>query len=96
MNEEQRRLLKMGKYTALFTLAGLKSFFFAVTQVAFGIASMFFLNLMLAYFLKEGIPTEVSYTFLKIEMFIIQNVMNFVWTLFVLNYFFEIKEILKK
>ena len=95
MNQQQKRLLIYGKKTALITLALLKSFFLAITQVAWGIASLFFLNILLAYMLKDGIPFYVSKMFLQLEAFIVSNIMPFVWVFFVLYAFFKIKEVLK-
>lgn len=92
----QRNVLLFAKKSSLIVLALLKSFFLAVTTVAWGIASLFFFNILIAYMLKDGIPFYVSKMFLQLEHFLITNIMPFVWVFFVLLAFFEIKEVLKK
>ena len=97
MNQEQKKALIFGKKTALITLALLKSFFLAVTQVAWGLVSIFALNAVIYYmYEKQSLDlTTLNHTFLRLETFIGSNIMPFVWVFFVLYAFFEIKEVLK-
>ena len=98
MNYEQKRLLIFGKKSALITLALLKSFFLAVTQVAWGLVSLFGLNLLLTYIIisqKQVVPELVNNMFITLEGFIMGNIMPFCWVFFILYAFFEIKEVLK-
>lgn len=84
----------MKKYL-LIPLVCLKSLFLAVTQVAWGLVSIFGLNLIMTYFLKEGMPLSISETFLILERFIAGHVLLFVGCFFALYLYFEIKEIIK-
>lgn len=71
----------------------LKSFFSAVTQVAWGLGGMMLLNLLLSYMLKEGLPTSVDKQFLIVEQFIFNHMMLFVWVFFGVYLYFEVKEL---
>jgi len=73
-----------------------KSFFMAVTQVAWGIVSLVFLNGAL-YYMNEKYGTDItsiSPTFLKLDTWIFNNVMFFFWVFFALYLYFEIKEVI--
>jgi len=95
MKQETKRQLITGKNILGITFALFKSFFLAVTQVAWGLVSIFGLNLLLAYMIREGTPIEVSNLFLQLEMFIGTNIMSFVFIFFALYAYVEIKEVLK-
>lgn len=73
----------------------LKSFFVSVTQVAWGLGGMMLLNLLLFYLLKEGIPTQVNLTFLKLEMFIFSKILFFLFIFFVVTFYFELRDLLR-
>ena len=75
-------------------LAILKSFFHAVTQVAWGLTGIFAFNLILAYMLKGNqiMPNEVNQLFMKAEMLIINHVMLFFLVLFAIYLYSELKE----
>lgn len=75
-----------------------KAFFYSVTQVAWGLVSLFGFNLIISYILiSKGaeMPITISKTFLILEQVIINNMMFFVSVFFVLGLYFEIKEINK-
>jgi hypothetical protein len=77
-------------------LALLKAFFYAITNVAWGIFSLFALNSLLAYLLvSQGQVNLVNPYFLTAEKFIIDNIMQFVWVFFILHSYSEIKEVVK-
>ena len=75
-----------------------KSFFIAVTQVAWGLVSLFGLNLLLTYLLREGqvLPSSLNYLFIKLEGLILNHIMVFVIVFFLVYLYFELKELLKR
>lgn len=74
----------------------LRSFFQAVTNVAWGVGSIFFLNLMVVYFLKEEMPYEMSLRFLQLEMFITSHIMLFFWAALAVYLYYDCKELMKE
>jgi len=73
-----------------------KAFFMSVTQLAWGLVSLFGLNLVLAYFLKENMPYEISLQFIRLEGIIIDNIMIFFWLFFIWYSFSYINEVNKE
>jgi flagellar biosynthesis protein FlhB len=81
-----------------FGLSGVKSFFSAVTQVAWGIASIFILGAVLRYMMEKystGVPDYVSETFLSLTVFIIDNIMWFVFIFWLFYWITDYKELKK-
>lgn len=90
-----KKITKIG----LYLLAAIKSFFFAVSQVAWGLLSIFGLNIALMYMIeRHGTEslTELNPLFIKLESIIITNILWFVLAFFLLYSFLEIKEVNKK
>lgn len=85
-----------GKWFIVLLALG-KSFFNAVTQVAWGIASLVILNASLLY-MHEKYGTDLTYvtsTFLKLDAWVFNNIMFFFWIFFILYAYFEIRDVLK-
>jgi hypothetical protein len=96
--EEIKEISKRDKYALpkriiLFIFIAFKSLFLAITEVAWGLVSLFGLNLILVYMLKEGTPLFVDKTFLMLEMFITNNIMPFVIIFFCLHIYFDIRSL---
>ena len=73
----------------------LKSFFMAVTQVAWGIVSIVALKVALIYALKGDLPISINETFLYLTKLIVNNLMIFVWIFFAIYIYFDLNEFLK-
>lgn len=87
-----------GKKLFNFGLSGLKSFFSAVTQVAWGIVSLIGLNMLIVYVAtvnKQTIPSIVDITFLKLETFIIEHIMIFTLIFWLFYWIVDYKELKK-
>lgn len=82
----------------LIPLTLLKAFFQSVTQVAWGLLSIFGFNFALTYLAsKKSIDiTDINILFLRCESIIINNAIWFVLIFLILYSYSEIKEILKK
>lgn len=81
----------------LYILKIIKSFFYAVTQIAWGIASILLLNIALAYLMKSTDSINlISNVFLNLESFIVKNVIWFVLVFFILYFYGEVKEEISK
>jgi hypothetical protein len=77
-------------------LALLKAFFYAITNVAWGLVSLFAFNALITYLMvSQGQVNLVNPYFLKAEAFIIDNIMQFVWVFFILHSYSEIKDVIK-
>lgn len=78
-------------------LSLIKAFFHAVTQVAWGLASLFILNGVFVYLHeKQNFDlTTISPLFIRLESFIITNIMFFVIVFFILISYLEVKEVYK-
>ncbi len=77
----------------------LKSLFMAIAQVAFGLASMMGLNLLLTYLVtanKMDPLTQIDPLFLKAELFIFHNLMGFVIIFIIIYFYFDLKEVIKE
>ena len=75
----------------------LKSFFLAVTQVAWGIASLFFLSITMFY-LRDKYGTDITYVspvFASLITFVMNNIMLWVFVFCVLHCVIEYKEVNK-
>lgn len=73
-----------------------KAFFLAVTQVAWGLASMVFLNLEIVWVLKEEMTQQISTGFLRLEAIVFNHIMLFVMIFFIIYAYYDIKELTKK
>jgi hypothetical protein len=85
------RLLKIG-------LSGAKSFFSAITQVAWGLVSLFGLNIIIVYLMSKNnmiLPPEVDKTFLLLSAFIIEHMMIFVFIFWIVYWYIDYKELKK-
>ena len=91
-------MIKMIKKSALVILSILKSFFLAITQVAWGLVSLFALDISLAYLSeKQGFDvTMVNKTFMDMIFFIQEHILLFVGVFFILDLYFEIRELKKE
>jgi hypothetical protein len=87
MNNSQK-----GINVLLFFFTLIKGIFFAVTQVAWGLVSLFGLNIILGYMINEGTTFYIDETFLMMESFIIENMLIFVFVFFILCVYTELKE----
>lgn len=79
-------------------LAGIKSFFLAATQVAWGLVSLFGLNLVLSYIItanRQVYPSLINKTFLHLEQFIIENIMLFFFVFWIVYFITDYKELSK-
>lgn len=79
-------------------LAIIKSFFIAVTQVVWGVLSLFGLNALIAYFyIQQGnvLPESINESFMFLQGIIMDNIMWFILVFFILSYYSEVKEILR-
>lgn len=76
----------------------LKSFFLAVTQVSWGVLSLFGFNLLLAYLLKENMIkiSEINKLFISLGDIILQNIMIFTLIFFALYLYDEIIDLRKQ
>jgi len=81
-----------------FTLAMLKSFFLAVTQVAWGLTSLVVLGIALFYLRdKYGISiAQMSPLFSNLILFIADHIMLFVFVFFIVQLWLEMRELFKK
>lgn len=77
----------------------IKSFFLAVTGVAWGLVSIFGFNALLSFLIVKTDSSfdlsKINPLFLKLEIFISNNLMLFIFAFFALYLYFDIKEILK-
>lgn len=94
-NQNLKTKLMQTKNIIGIILALFKAFFMSVTQIAWGLVSIFGLSIIINYFVKEGIPYYVNEFFLSCEYFILDNIVPFTLIFFILYAYFEIKEILK-
>jgi len=77
----------------------LKSLFVAITQVAWGIAGLLLLQILIVYIMVQNNmepPEEISKVFLTASLFIIEHIMLFVSIFFVLYMYTETKETMKE
>jgi len=90
-NQQEKQFIKYKKLFIIpFKLA--KAFFISVTNIAFGIASIFLLNILIIYFLKEQIPFNISKIFLQLEMFCVKNIMWFLLIYLIVECYYIINE----
>ena len=74
----------------------LKSFFMAITQVAWGIVSIVALKVALIYALeKDALPVSVDELFLKIVQIIVDYMVWFALIFFVIYLYFDLNEFAK-
>ena len=83
------------KTIVLYIFITFKSFFLAVTNVAWGLLSLFAFNALIVYLYKsQGFDlTLIPPIFIMMEEFIINNILAFVFVFFVLCFYLEQKEI---
>lgn len=70
-----------------------KSFFSAITQVAWGVAGIFLFNIAIAYLIKDGTPTYISKLFLQGEAYIANHITLFVGAFFIMYFYYDMKEL---
>lgn len=75
----------------------IKSFFLSITQVAWGLVSIFGLNWLITYLMvnRQVDLSSINLLFIQMEGFIVDNIMWFVLAFFILYLYSEIKEVLK-
>lgn len=69
-----------------------KSFFMAVTQVAWGLSGLILIKIFMTYAIREGLPIYMNDGFLIMQYFIVDYMVWFVWVFFAYYLYFEIKE----
>ena len=90
-------ITKVIKKVSIMILILFKSFFIAVTQVAWGLASIFILLGANFYFIEKGYTENfaINEVFMNLMKFIFNNINWFVITIMALYLYFKIKEYLK-
>lgn len=73
-------------------LCGIKAFFSAVVQVAWGIATFFLLAGLMVYFKQD---TSLITTLLKLVLFIQQNWLWFFWAIGIFDFIINLKDFLR-
>ena len=91
-------ILKLVKKYWIVPLLILKSFFLAITQLAWGLVSLGLLGWVM-FFIKKEYPLvnlpDFSWFIGGLVNYILNNVELFFWVFFIVYIYFEIKELLK-
>ena len=88
---------KKNKFFFIFSilLSGAKAFFESITQIAWGIASLFFLSITMFY-LRENYEVNIAYItpiFAKLTTFLVENIIWFVLVLFIISFILELRKL---
>ena len=84
----------MDRKYLIIPLIVLKSFFMAVTQVAWGLVSIVALKVAIIYALKgEALPVTINETFLLLTNLIIDYMLWFAFVFFIIFVYFDLKEL---
>jgi len=83
---------------SLFILAIMKSFFHAITDLAWGLISIFGFNLLMTYLATayEFDLTTITPLFFKAIFFISDHIPAFFWTFFAWHLYFNVNKILER
>lgn len=70
-------------------LSGIKSFFFAITQVAWGISGIFIMGAILRYYQEKyeiGFDVYISTNFAKLTLFVTEHIMLFFFIFWIYSF----------